>query len=100
LSDLRLLPGQTEDAVRRAVRYTSPWSRLFLRRLPGLSTRSAAVDLLILWPYLIWWWRCACKHYLKLPNPLWVAVLLTLLAGLLGLLAQLALVDGWMRYWW
>jgi hypothetical protein len=99
LSDLRLLPGSSEEGARQAVRFTAPWSRQFLTRVRGLSTASAAVDFLVLWPLLAWWWRCACKHYLKLPNPAWVAVLLTLLAGLLGLLGQLILTDGWLRYW-
>lgn len=99
LHDLRMLPQQGRSTVWMVLRYGAPWSPGFLVQARSLTTRAAAIDMLVLWPLLIWWWRCACKHYLKLPNPGLIALLLTLLAGLLALLAQLVLVDGWLRYW-
>jgi hypothetical protein len=97
--DLRLLPDATKEVTHLLIRVGAPWSPGFLQRIRGLSTTAAALDFLVVWPLLAWWWYCACRWYLKLARPAAVAVLLTLLASLASLIVQLVLVDGWLRYW-
>ncbi len=100
LRDLRLVPVAARETVEYVLRVGPPWSNGFLQRARGLSTTSAAIDFLVIWPLLAWWWRCACKHYLRLENPGAIAGLLTFLAVLASLLVQLYFVDGWLRYWY
>jgi len=55
---------------------------------------------LVFAPFAWWWWDCACRSYLKLPDGRLVAALLTLLSGLMTLggfvlLAELLGEHSW-----
>lgn len=107
-----VLPYARRRAKVRAVHivritlYTTP---LFLWMLLGLLTMSIAdtayvatsgswLDMLFNWyasadwmlplltvVLLTWWWRCACRHYLKMTHSFAIAVSVVVIAGLAGL---------------
>lgn len=95
LSVLAIVPAWTDSLYRMTVQFryqvSTPWIVETLKAILGVSN---GIVTLILFAVVVWYWRAAAKHYLRIPRPGLVAVGLVGVASLLTLAVGYFLIPG------